>query len=156
MNVQESNSSLPSSEVPNIYLLCHPVKSIQLYLRLPHLRYHYSLRHSPWQQTQFRGAIISCTETASCCAFGLHDPSLLMLLIFLLIHAAAEGKPTPDVHPLICSYGIWAPTPLSSVSFQDQVCLISASRRNSYFSPRQILKNSKFTFSLNKGKRLKN
>lgn len=83
-------------------------------------------------------------------------PSLLMLLIFPLIHAAAGGKPTPDVHPLICSYGIWVPTPLSSVSFQDQVCLISAGRRNSYFSPRQILKNSKFTFRLNKGKRLKN
>lgn len=56
-------------------------------------------------------------------------PSLLMLLIFPLIHAAAGGKPTPDVHPLIFSYGIWVPTPLSSVSFQDQVCLISASRR---------------------------
>lgn len=138
--------------VPALIFVPPSKKHVQLYLRLPHCVISDIFTPSGTahcSRPSLEELSPHALETALCCASGPHG-SIPANTAIPVNPCRWSGKPTPDAHPLVCSYGSWAPAPHSSVSHQDQVCLIPTSRRNSYFSPRHILKDSKFTFSLNK------
>lgn len=130
---------------PTLIFLPPSKKYVQLYLRLPHcviLDIFIPSGTAHCSRPSLGDLSPHALETALCFASGPNCSISANTADIPVNPCCWWGKAHPRCASLVCSYGSWAATPLSSVSHQDQVCVMPASRRNSYFSPRKILKDS--------------